>query len=366
MIYLDNAATTKIAHEALDAMSVYLTDQYGNASTFYDLGLRSHNAIDNARHIIAQTINADDDEIFFTSGGTESDNWAIKCRPDGYDVVVTSQIEHDAILRSLPRYSIKAGVLQDGVVDVDQIKRVVGNNTLVSVMFANNEIGTIQPIPEIAEIVHKAGGLMHTDAVQAYCHVPIDVKSMKIDLLSASSHKIHGPKGIGFLYIKKELQKKWSPYITGGHQERGMRAGTENVASIVGFGAAAKVEYDNLISGGMDKVANVRDYLEDKILRNIPDVKINGANRLPGNLNVTISNVKAEELLEILNEHQIYASSGSACTTGDESPSHVLTAIGLSPDEANATLRFSLDRENTMREMNNVVEVLKDGVDLLR
>ena len=369
MIYLDNAATTKIHPAVLDAMLPYLTDKFGNPSANYRIGEECKQAIESARHIIASSINANDDEIYFTSGGTESDNTIIKQLSQSLRGVVTTPIEHKAVLNSLPEKNVEyLRVDEDGFVDIDTLDEVPLFRRLVSVMYANNEIGTIQPIHEIGTYIKSYVDLketvFHTDAVQAYGHIPIDVKSSSIDALSASAHKFHGPKGVGFLYVNKDVDIK--PFITGGGQERGFRSGTENVALIVGMAKAAEIAITNM-KNNFKVVKSLRDYFEYMLLESISDVHINGAEpRLPGHSNITIDGVNSEEVLEMLNMEDIFASSGSACSAKDSKPSYVLKKIGLSDKQINSSLRFSICEFNTKNELEYVVEKLKNIVCLLR
>ena len=369
MIYLDNAATTKVHPVVLEAMIPFLSDQYGNPSAVYDFGRDSRRAVEKARHIIAKSINATDDEIYFTSGGTEADNTAIKMLSGDTLGVVTSPIEHKAIMNSLPKDRVEyLKVKRDGCIDFDSLEETSLFNKLVSVMYANNETGAIQPIGDIGKYLYGYSDLkwtlFHTDAVQAYGHIPIDVKEEHIDLLSASAHKFNGPKGVGFLYINKKINVK--PFITGGGQERGFRSGTENVASIVGMGKAAEIAMVNMESNAR-KISSNRDYFERRVKDVIGGVHINGGeHRLPGHSNFFIEGIKAEEVLELLNSYKIYASSGSACSAKDSAPSYVLKAMGLTDEQANSSLRFSLSAENTVDELDYVVDVLVTAVKLFR
>lgn len=369
MIYLDNAATTKVHPAVLDAMVPYLSDKYGNPSANYDFGSDGKEAIENARHIIAESINAADDEIYFTSGGTEADNTVVKMLVNQVVGVVTTPIEHKAILNSIQNNLVEyVKVLPSGIVDIDSFKKMSLFNRLVTIMYANNETGVVQPIKEIGEYIDSYFDLrwtiFHTDAVQAYCHIPIDVKKEHIDMLSASAHKFNGPKGVGFLYISKDVAI--NPFITGGGQERGFRSGTENVASIVGMGKAVEIAMVNL-EKNIEKVSYFRDYFEDKILHTIDGVHINGDEpRLPGHCNIMIEKTNAEEILEFLNSYQIYASSGSACSAKDMSPSYVLKAMGRTNEQANSSLRFSIGQDNTVEELDYVVDTLASAVKLFR
>lgn len=376
MIYLDNAATTSVRSEAVDAMIPYFHDKFGNPSSLYELAVQNKNAINQAREVIAKTIGADSNEIFFTSGGTESDNWALRNVAENYanrgKHIITSRIEHHAVLHTCEYLSQKGfeisylNVDEYGIIRLNELKNAIRKDTImISVMFANNEIGSIQPIREIGKIAGQAGILFHTDAVQAYCHVPIDVKEMNIDFLSASAHKIRGPKGVGFLYVRDGI--KLSPMIFGGSQERKMRAGTENVPGIIGFSTAAALENANLISRG-NRESKARDYLIERIMREIPFTRLNGHryNRLPGNASFSFQYVDGESLLVMLDMEGICASSGSACTSGSLEPSHVLRAMGLSDEAAYGTLRLTISEDTTREEIDKTVNVVKKIVFELR
>ncbi|MCD7724466.1 MAG: cysteine desulfurase NifS [Clostridiales bacterium] len=376
MIYLDNAATTKTAPEVVEAMLPYFTEYYGNASSIYKLGSESKKATIEAREILAETLGAEPNEIYFTAGGSESDNWALKAVYEAYrnkgNHIITSKIEHHAVLHTC-EYLEKQGaeityldVDENGVVDLEQLERAIRPDTiLISVMYANNEIGTIQPMQEIGKIAAKHGILFHTDAVQAYGQLPIDVKELHIDLLSASGHKLNGPKGIGFLYIDKKVRIR--SFIHGGQQERGRRAGTENVPGIVGMAAAAQRAF-RIMEEKTRKEIKLRDYLISRIQKEIPYAKLNGhpVKRLPNNINFSFEYIEGESLLIMLDMKGICASSGSACTSGTLDPSHVLLAIGLPHEKAHGSLRLTLSEENTREEMDTVVEELKVIVDRLR
>ena len=376
MIYLDHAATTKTAPEVVDAMLPYFTEYYGNAGSIYGLGTESKKAVIRAKETIAATLHVQPNEIYFTAGGTESDNWAIKAAYEAYrdrgNHIITTKIEHHAVLHTceyLERQGAEITYLdvdEEGLVDTEQLKQAIRPDTiLISVMYANNEIGTIQPIKEIGEIADAHGILFHTDAVQAYGQLPIDAENCHIDMLSASGHKFNGPKGIGFLYIKKNA--KIRSFIHGGQQERGRRAGTENVAGIVGLEAAVKRAY-RIMEEKTHKETKLRDYLIGRILHEIPDTRLNGhpIKRLPGNVNVSFASVEGESVLIMLDMQGICASSGSACTTGALDPSHVLLALGLSPELARGSLRLTLGEDNTREEMDVVVEELKRIVGRIR
>ena len=376
MIYLDNAATTKVADSVVDAMLPYFKEYYGNASSIYQLGAKSKEALDESREYIAGTLGAKTNEIYFTAGGSESDNWAIKATADAYAQkgkhIITSAIEHHAVLHTceyLEKHGYEVtyvGVDENGVIKLDELKAAIRPDTiLISVMFANNEIGTIQPIKEIGEIAKEHDILFHTDAVQAYAQVPINVDEMHIDMLSASGHKLNGPKGIGFLYIRKGI--KIRSFVHGGQQERGRRAGTENILGIVGLAAAAKRSF-SMLEEKMKKEIELRDYLISRIEAEIPYCRLNGdrKKRLPNNVNFSFQFIEGESMLILLDSKGIAASSGSACTSGSLDPSHVLLAIGLPHEIAHGSLRLTLSEENTKEEMDYVVEQLTAILERLR
>lgn len=376
MIYLDNAATTKVADSVVDAMLPYFKEYYGNASSIYQLGAKSKEALDESREYIAGTLGAKTNEIYFTAGGSESDNWAIKATADAYAQkgkhIITSAIEHHAVLHTceyLEKHGYEVtyvGVDENGVIKLDELKAAIRPDTiLISVMFANNEIGTIQPIKEIGEIAKEHDILFHTDAVQAYAQVPLNVDEMHIDMLSASGHKLNGPKGIGFLYIRKGI--KISSFVHGGQQERGRRAGTENIPGIVGLAAAAKRSF-SMLEEKMKKEIELRDYLISRIEAEIPYCRLNGdrKKRLPNNVNFSFQFIEGESMLILLDSKGIAASSGSACTSGSLDPSHVLLAIGLPHEIAHGSLRLTLSEENTKEEMDYVVEQLTAILERLR
>ncbi|MEE1438675.1 MAG: cysteine desulfurase NifS [Lachnospiraceae bacterium] len=376
MIYLDNAATTKVADSVVDAMLPYFKEYYGNASSIYQLGAKSKEALDESREYIAGTLGAKTNEIYFTAGGSESDNWAIKATADAYAQkgkhIITSAIEHHAVLHTceyLEKHGYEVtyvGVDENGVIKLDELKAAIRPDTiLISVMFANNEIGTIQPIKEIGEIAKEHDILFHTDAVQAYAQVPINVDEMHIDMLSASGHKLNGPKGIGFLYIRKGI--KIRSFVHGGQQERGRRAGTENIPGIVGLAAAAKCSF-SMLEEKMQKEIELRDYLISRIEAEIPYCRLNGdrKKRLPNNVNFSFQFIEGESMLILLDSKGIAASSGSACTSGSLDPSHVLLAIGLPHEIAHGSLRLTLSEENTKEEMDYVVEQLTAILERLR
>ena len=376
MIYLDNAATTKTAPEVVDAMLPYFSEYYGNASTIYSLGAESKKAMDHARQTIADSLGAKPEEIYFTAGGSESDNWALKATAEAYASkgkhIITTKIEHHAILHTC-EYLEKRGfeitylnVDRDGLISLDELKAAIRPDTiLISVMFANNEIGTIEPIAEIGEIAKEHGVLFHTDAVQAYAQVPINVDEMHIDMLSASGHKLNGPKGIGFLYIRKGV--KIRSFVHGGAQERSRRAGTENIPGIVGLGAAVERAM-RIMDTKTRKEIELRDYLIGRLENEIPHCWLNGhrTKRLPNNINFSFLFIEGESMLIMLDMKGICASSGYACTSGSLDPSHVLLAIGLKHEEAHGSLRLTLSEESTKEEMDIVAEEVKKIVQRLR
>ena len=376
MIYLDNAATTKTAPEVVDAMLPYFSEYYGNASTIYSLGAESKKAMDHARQTIADSLGAKPEEIYFTAGGSESDNWALKATAEAYASkgkhIITTKIEHHAILHTC-EYLEKRGfeitylnVDRDGLISLDELKAAIRTDTiLISVMFANNEIGTIEPIAEIGEIAKEHGVLFHTDAVQAYAQVPINVDEMHIDMLSASGHKLNGPKGIGFLYIRKGV--KIRSFVHGGAQERSRRAGTENIPGIVGLGAAVERAM-RIMDSKTQREIELRDYLIGRLENEIPHCWLNGhrTKRLPNNINFSFLFIEGESMLIMLDMKGICASSGSACTSGSLDPSHVLLAIGLKHEEAHGSLRLTLSEDSTKEEMDIVAEEVKKIVQRLR
>ena len=376
LLYLDNAATTKTAPEVVDAMLPYFTEHYGNPSSVYSFSSGNKEMISKQREAIADTLGASANEIYFTAGGSESDNWALKATAEAYagkgNHIITTKIEHHAILHTA-QYLEKRGfevtyvdVDEDGKVKLDELKAAIRPTTiLISVMFANNEIGTIQPIKEIGEIAKEHGILFHTDAVQVYGQLPINVDECHIDMLSASGHKFNGPKGIGFLYIRKGV--KIRSFVHGGAQERKRRAGTENVPGIVGIGTAAK-RAANTREERVAKEIEVRDYLIDRVLKEIPYCRLNGhrTDRLPNNANFSFRFVEGESLLIMLDMKGICASSGSACTSGSLDPSHVLLAIGLPHEIAHGSLRLTINEEITKEDIDYVVDNLKEIVAHLR
>lgn len=376
IIYLDNAATTPMDSEVLESMLPFMREQYGNPSAIYSMGSSAKKAVNQAKRRIAAILNAKQEEIFFTAGGTEADNWALKMVMETYRYkgrhLITTAIEHHAILhtcRYLETQGVEVtylGVDEDGVIDLEELKQAIRPDTvLISVMFANNEVGTVEPIREIGEIAKERGILFHTDAVQAFGQVPIDTEEMHIDLLSASGHKINGPKGVGFLYIRSGLELH--SMLHGGAQESGRRAGTENVPGIAGMAVAAQKAADNMKTKGAAEM-KLRDYLIDRIEREIPYCRLNGhrTKRLPGNVNFSFRFIQGESLVLMLDRKGICASSGSACTSGELNPSHVLLALGRNEEEAEGALRITLSEKNSMEEMEFVVECLKEAVQKLR
>ena len=376
IIYLDNAATTPMDSEVLESMLPFMREQYGNPSAIYSMGSSAKKAVNQAKRRIAAILNAKQEEIFFTAGGTEADNWALKMVMETYRYkgrhLITTAIEHHAILhtcRYLETQGVEVtylGVDEDGVIDLEELKQAIRPDTvLISVMFANNEVGTVEPIREIGEIAKERGILFHTDAVQAFGQVPIDTEEMHIDLLSASGHKINGPKGVGFLYIRSGLELH--SMLHGGAQESGRRAGTENVPGIAGMAVAAQKAADNMKTKGAAEM-KLRDYLIDRIEREIPYCRLNGhrTKRLPGNVNFSFRFIQGESLVLMLDRKGICTSSGSACTSGELNPSHVLLALGRNEEEAEGALRITLSEKNSMEEMEFVVECLKEAVQKLR
>lgn len=376
MIYLDNAATTRVKEEVVNEMIPYFNTNFANPSSIYKFSRDVSRDIDEAREVIASSIGAKPDEIYFTSGGSESDNWALKMIAFSHKNkgkhIITSKIEHHAILESC-KYLEKNGfevtyldVNDEGIINLEELESSIRKDTiLVSIMVANNEIGVLEPIKEIGSICKKHNVLFHTDAVQAYGSVLIDVNDMNIDLLSTSAHKIHGPKGIGFLYVKKGLMIE--PLISGGSQERGKRAGTTNSALIMGFKKAVELKFRDMEKNN-NYVLDLREHLIDRVLNEIPYTKLNGSRdrRLPGNANFSFRFIEGEGMLLKLDNLGIYASSGSACTSGSLDPSHVLLAIGLPHEIAHGSLRISINEENTTDEIDYVVEELKKIIEELR
>ena len=375
-IYLDNSATTKLDKEVLKEMLPYLQENYGNPSSAYRIGRENKAIIEDARKQVAKVLNANTEEIYFTSGGSESDNMALKgvafANQDKGRHIITSKIEHPAVLdtcKELERHGFEItyiNVDKKGIVDLKQLETSIREDTiLISIMFANNEIGTIEPIKNIGRIAKQYNILFHTDSVQAIGNIKIDVKELGIDLLSLSAHKFYGPKGIGALYVRDGIN--FRKYLNGGHQERNKRAGTENVAGIVGLGKAITLAYNNF----EDKnkyLYNLRTYLINEIKNNIPDIRINGdiEKRLPGNINISVKGVEADNILTELDKRGIFISTGSACTTGSIESSHVLKAIGLSDTEAHSSIRISLGKYNTKDELKHFSKELKEIIENLR
>ncbi len=376
LIYLDNAATTRVLPEVVEAMSPFFTEYYGNPSAIYSFAGRAKEAAEAARGILAEGIHARPDEIYFTGGGSESDNWALKAAAEAYASkgkhIITTTIEHHAILHTceyLEKHGCEVtyvGVDENGVVRLDELKAAIRPDTiLISVMAANNEIGTIQPLKEIGAIAKEHQILFHTDAVQAYGHVPIDVDDMNIDMLSASGHKLHGPKGIGCLYIRKGV--KIRSFIHGGAQERNRRAGTHNVPGIVGFGKAAEIAFAGMQERGAYE-RKLRDHLIQRVLEEIPYTRLNGhpTDRLPNNASFCFRFIEGESMLILLDQNGICGSSGSACTSGSLDPSHVLLAIGLPHEIAHGSLRLTLSEDTKLSDIDYTVDQLKRIIERLR
>ncbi|MCI6551941.1 MAG: cysteine desulfurase NifS [Lachnospiraceae bacterium] len=376
LIYLDNAATTRTAPEAVEAMLPYFTESYGNPSSIYSAGESAREAVSSARELIASTLGAKSNEIYFTGGGSEADNWALIATAEAYACkgkhIITSAIEHHAVLHTCQYLEKKGyevtyiGVDENGIIKLEELEKAIRPDTiLISVMFANNEIGTIQPIREIGALAKAHGVLFHTDAVQAYAHMPIRVDEMNISMLSASGHKFNGPKGIGFLYIRTGIRIR--SFIHGGQQERGRRAGTENVTGIVGMARAAQLAFDRLEERER-KEKELRDYLIRRISEEVPYCRLNGdrEKRLSNNVNFSFRFIEGESLLIMLDMKGICASSGSACTSGSLDPSHVLLAIGLPHEIAHGSLRLTVSEENTLEEMEKTAESVKEIVEKLR
>ncbi|MCR5702540.1 MAG: cysteine desulfurase NifS [Lachnospiraceae bacterium] len=376
LIYLDNAATTKVKDEVLKEMLPYFTEEYGNPSAIYTFAQKTRKAVDSARSQVAELIGAKADEMYFTAGGSESDNWALKATADAYGNkgkhIITSKIEHHAILHTC-EYLEKKGfevtyldVDSDGKISLEELEKAIREDTiLISIMAANNEIGTIQPLAEIGRIAHEHGVLFHTDAVQAYGHIPLNVDEMNIDMLSASGHKFGGPKGIGLMYIRKGV--KIRSFIHGGAQERNRRAGTHNTTGIIGIGTAAKLAGQDL-EKNKAKQEELRNHLIERVLAEIPYSRLNGhkEDRLPGNANFCFRFIEGESLLILLDQLGVCASSGSACTSGSLDPSHVLLAIGLPHEIAHGSLRLTLSEETTLEDIDFVVDELVKIVERLR
>lgn len=376
LIYLDNAATTQVYPQVLDAMLPFFTEHYGNPSAIYSFANEAKKAVDQSRSTIADLIGANTDEIYFTGGGSESDNWALVATAEAYESkgkhIITSKIEHHAILHTC-EYLEKRGyeityidVDEKGTIKLDELEAAIRPDTiLISVMAANNEIGTIQPLKEIGAIAKAHGVLFNTDAVQAFAHIPINVDEMNIDMLSASGHKIHGPKGIGIMYIRKGV--KIRSFIHGGAQERRRRAGTHNVPGIVGMGKAAELAKANM-DKNIKTVSKLRDYLIKRVLDEIPYTRLNGheTNRLPNNANFCFRFIEGESMLILLDQNGICGSSGSACTSGSLDPSHVLLAIGLPHEIAHGSLRLTLSEQTTKEDIDYTVDKLKGIIERLR
>ena len=376
LIYLDNAATTQVYPEVFEEMKPYFTEYYGNPSSVYQFAQESKNKVERAREEIAEMLNAKPEEIYFTGGGSESDNWALVATAETYAKkgkhIITSKIEHHAILHTCEYLESRGyevtylDVGENGLIDLEQLKKSIREDTiLISIMSANNEIGTIQPIAEIGKIAKEHEIFFHTDAVQAFGHIPIDVEEMQIDMLSASGHKIHGPKGIGFLYIRKNV--RIGAFIHGGSQERGKRAGTHNVPGIVGLAAAAKIAKENLESN-IEYETKLRDYAISRIENEIPFAVLSGhrTKRLPNNIHFCFRFIEGESMLILLDQAGICGSSGSACTSGSLDPSHVLLAIGRPHEIAHGSLRLTLSEKNTKEEIDKVVDELKKIIERLR
>lgn len=376
IIYMDNAATTQVYPEVLEAMNPFFTEYYGNPSALYSFADEAENAVDKARDTVADLIGAKKEEIYFTGGGSESDNWALKATAEAYSKkgkhIITTTIEHHAILHTA-QWLEKNGfevtyvnVDEDGKVKLDELEAAIRPDTiLISVMAANNEIGTIQPLKEIGEIARRHGVLFHTDAVQAFAHIPINVDEMNIDMLSASGHKINGPKGIGVMYIRKGVQIR--SFIHGGAQERQRRAGTHNVPGIVGLGKAVELSKANMEKNA-EYERELRDYLIERVTTEIPFTKLNGhkTDRLPNNANFCFRFIEGESMLILLDQAGVCASSGSACTSGSLDPSHVLLAIGVPHEIAHGSLRLTVSEKNTKEEVDYLVDKLKAIIERLR
>ena len=376
LIYLDNAATTALKPEVFEAMKPFFLENYSNPNSIYTFAQQSKKAVDEARETIAALIGAKPNEIYFTAGGSESDNWAIKGCAEAFASkgkhMITTQIEHHAVLHTC-EYLEKKGVEvtyldvdADGMISLEQLEQAIRPDTfLISIMFANNEIGTIEPVREIGAIAKKHGVLFHTDAVQAFGHVPVQVDELNIDMLSASAHKFHGPKGVGFFYMRNSV--KLGAYLHGGAQERSRRAGTSNVPGIIGMAKAAQLAVDGMEEHSK-KIAAVRDHLIERVLAEVPFSKLNGhrEQRLPNNANFCFRFIEGESLLIMLDQKRICASSGSACTSGSLDPSHVLLAIGLPHEIAHGSLRLTLSEETTMEDVDIVADSLKAIVERLR
>lgn len=376
MIYLDNAATTRMSDKVANAMRKYMVEDYYNPSAIYENAYKCMKVVENSKEIIAGAINCSSDEIYITSGGTESDNWVLKGVANAYkdkgNHIIVSKIEHHAILNTC-KYLEEMGydvtylnVDENGCVNLNELKSAIKKETiLISIMYANNEVGTLQPIEQIGQIAKRYNILFHTDAVQAFGHIPIDVNRLNIDMLSASSHKFGGPKGVGFLYVKNGLKMK--PLIHGGSQENGMRGGTTNVSGIVGMAEAIKDSMINM-RARMAYEIRLRDYMINRILREIPFCKLNGDRfkRLPNNINIGFKNVEGHSIIALLSDEEICASTGSACSSGDNDASHVLKAMRIQKDFLQGAVRFTISHENTKGEIDIVVNKLKEIIYKLR
>ncbi|MGN0298693.1 MAG: cysteine desulfurase family protein [Lachnospiraceae bacterium] len=368
LIYMDHAATTPMCKEAVEAMTGYLREQFANPSAVYQIALSNRKELQRTRQSIAKSLNASENEIYFTGGGTESDNWALRgiaeAQKEKGRHIITTNIEHHAVLHTC-QYLEKCGwevtylsVDRNGLISARQLERAIRPDTvLVSVMMANNEIGTIEPIRQLGIVCHRKNVLFHTDAVQAYGHIPIDVRFLNVDLLSASGHKFNGPKGTGFLYLRDGV--KIEPLMYGGGQENHMRPGTENVAGIIGMGVAAEKSMREMAEA-MNRMNQIRRYMTERILNEIPNSRLNGSStaRLPGNMNFSFPGIEGETLLIMLDMEGVCASSGSACTAGSDAPSHVLMAIGLPEELARGSLRLTIGSETTMEEAKQVADIL--------
>jgi len=376
LIYMDNAATTAVKKEVVDAMIPYFTEHFGNPSALYSVAREAKKAVTDSRESIAKAINTAKENIYFTAGGSESDNWALQATAEAYAEkgkhIITTKIEHHAILHTCQYLETRGyeitylDVDQDGLISLEELEKAIRPDTiLISVMFANNEIGTIEPIGEIGKVAKKHGVLFHTDAVQAFTQVPIDVEELNIDMLSASGHKFNGPKGIGFLYIRKGVKIK--SFVHGGAQERHRRAGTENVPGIVGIGKAAELAIESMEKRIPQEIA-IRDHMIARLQKEIPYAKLNGhpSKRLPNNVNFSFQFVEGESILILLDDKGICASSGSACTSGSLDPSHVLLAIGLPHEIAHGSVRLTISEETTLEEADFVVDRLVEIIERLR
>ena len=375
-IYMDHAATTEMLPQVRSAMEPYLMEEYGNASTAYEMGKKNREVIENARNVIAQVLEARPEEIFFTSGGSESDNWAIKniagAKKQKGKHIITSKIEHHAVLRSCLYleqlgYEVTYLDVDDyGLVNLEQLKDSIrSETTLITIMAGNNEIGTLQPINEIGQIARKNGIVFHTDAVLAVGQIPLSMARLPVDLMSASAHKFHGPKGVGFLYVKND--QELPSFIHGGSQERGKRAGTENVAGIVGMAKALEIASSEMRITRA-RLIRLRNYMIERVLHEISGVRLNGHpyRRLPGNVNLSIAGVDATSLLVLLEEQGICASAGSACNTGETRISHVIEAIRVPEDYAPGSVRFTMGRDTTRDDVEATIRALRQSVELLR